>query len=221
MSLLCFTKAFSVVFLGSPRSEYHDTPKDISLSMKIAMCVQGFLVIAIGLAPAYVFKIISLVAAEFAGDSVPADVPASTYTLNKLTFGLLVFIGISGVVFIIRSILLRGKVSLYKTWDCGYQAGNTRMQYTASSFAGPFVSLIRPLLRFKKYLTPPSGLFPKEADYESHIEDKFEYFIIDPVIRFIERFLNLFTWIQSGGTQQYIIYGLVFLIALSLLIMGV
>jgi hydrogenase-4 component B len=221
MSLLCFTKAFSIVFLGSPRSEYHDTPKDLSLSMKIAMCVQCFLIIAIGLAPAYVFKIISLVAAEFAGHTAIADAVTATGTLNKLTIAILIFVGISGIIFIIRSILIRDKVSLFKTWDCGYQAGNTRMQYTASSYASPFVNLIRPFLYIKERFLLPTGLFPKNADYESHTEDKFEFFLIDPVIRFIERFLNLFKWIQSGDTQQYILYGLVFLIAISLWIMGV
>ncbi len=95
------------------------------------------------------------------------------------------------------------------------------MQYTASSYAGPFVNLIRPFLYIKERFLLPTGLFPKKADYESHTEDKFEFYLIDPVIRFIERFLNLFKWIQSGDTQQYILYGLVFLIAISLWIMGV
>jgi hydrogenase-4 component B len=221
MALLCFTKAFSVVFLGSPRSEYHGTQKDVSLSMKIAMCVQCLFVLAIGLAPAYAFKIISLVAAEFTGEPVIAEAAAITGTLNNLTTGLLIFVGISGIVFIIRTFLLKNKVSLYKTWDCGYQAGNTRMQYTASSYASPFINLIRPLLYIKERFLLPSGVFPKKADYESHTEDKFDFYIIDPSIRFIERFLDLFKWIQSGDTQQYILYGLVFLIAISLWIMGV
>ncbi len=221
MALLCFTKAFSVVFLGSQRSDYHVTPQDVTLSMKIAMGIQCVFVLAIGLAPAYAFKIVSLVAADFTGNTIAADTISITGTLNKLTIGLFIFIGISAIVFIIRNILLKDKVYLFKTWDCGYQAGNPRMQYTASSYAGPFVNLIRPILHIKEYLTLPSGVFPSRSDYESHTEDKFEFFLIDPVIRFIERFLNLFKWIQSGDTQQYILYGLVFLIAISLWIMGV
>ncbi len=108
MALLCFTKAFSVVFLGSPRSVYPGTPHDISLSMKIAMCIQCIFVLAIGLAPAYAFKVVSLVAAEFAGHTAIADAVATTGTLNKLTVALLIFVGISGIVFIIRSILITG-----------------------------------------------------------------------------------------------------------------
>jgi hydrogenase-4 component B len=42
------------------------------------------------------------------------------------------------------------------TWDCGYAAVNPRMQYTASSFAGPLVSLFRMILRPRIELCSPA-----------------------------------------------------------------
>jgi len=77
------------------------------------------------------------------------------------------------------------------------------------------------LFSWNVHLVKPQGLFPAKADFESHAEDRFEKGIINPIISLIERFLNAFTWIQSGSTQQYILYGLIFLIAITLWIMVV
>ena len=221
MSVLCFTKAFSVVFLGNPRSEYSGTPRDISPMMKASVTILCIFILAIAFAPVQAFKIISPVAAEFAAQTDTALAISTAGTLNKVMTGFLFFIATSCIIFIIRSVLLRGKVAAFRTWDCGYQAGNTRMQYTASSYAGPFMNLIKPLLHIRERVTPPKGVFPESASYESRTEDKFEFLLINPVIRLIERILNRFTWIQSGKTQQYILYGLVFLIVISLWIMAV
>jgi hypothetical protein len=116
---------------------------------------------------------------------------------------------------------MRRSVYSYKTWDCGYQAGNTRMQYTGASFAGPFITFIRPLFKMKISENKPTGLFPSLSTYESQTDDKFEHAVINPVIAQIEKFLNAFTWIQNGSTQQYILYGVIFLILITLWIMVV
>lgn len=221
MALLCFTKVFGVVFLGSPRSRYHETPTEVSNTMKFAMALQMAAIVLIGLFPNYAFSGISLVARTFmTGEGAPPDAAPYLATLGGVSKGLLIFIGISAVLFILRALLLRKRsVYLYKTWDCGYQAGNVRMQYTASSYAAPFLRVFRFLFSWHTHLKKPEGLFPKEADYESHALDRFEQGIINPLISLIERFLNAFTWIQSGSTQQYILYGLIFLIAITLWIM--
>ena len=54
----------------------------------------------------------------------------------------------------------------------------------------------------------------------SSAEDIFEAWIINPAIRGIEKILNLFRWIQNGNTQHYILYGLVFLILITIWIMA-
>jgi hypothetical protein len=223
MALLCFTKVFGIVFLGSPRSEYHETPTEVSWSMKFVMAVQMMIIIVIGILPQYTFSTIALVSKKFLiGQEFPFDPAPYISTLNGVSTGLLVFIGLFAALFIFRALLLRKRsVYLYKTWDCGYQAGNVRMQYTASSYAAPFLRVVQMLFSWNIHSKKPDGLFPVTASYESHAEDRFEHGIINPVINIIGRFLNAFTWIQSGITQQYILYGLIFLIAVTLWIMVV
>jgi hypothetical protein len=94
------------------------------------------------------------------------------------------------------------------------------MQYTASSFADPFLSVARPFLELKKRLEKPEGLFPKNARFESRAGDYFESYAIRPLAKAIEKALDLFTWIQSGKMQHYILYGLVFLLVSLLWLIG-
>jgi hydrogenase-4 component B len=223
MALLCFTKVFGVVFLGTPRSEYHETPTEVSLPMRAAMAVQIGMIVLIGIFPQYAFTAVCLVARTFlAGDMAAFDPSPYLATLGGVSTGLAVFIGICAGLLVLRALLLRKRsVCRYKTWDCGYQAGNSRMQYTASSYAAPFLRVFRALFAWRVSLKRPEGLFPDDAGFESHAEDRFETGIINPLVSLIERFLNAFTWIQSGSTQQYILYGLIFLIAITLWIMVV
>ncbi|TAL31064.1 MAG: hydrogenase [Spirochaetes bacterium] len=223
MALLCFTKVFGVVFLGSPRSEYHEAPVEVSFSMKAAMAIQMGLIVLIGVLPQYALSGVALVAQQLMPEGGKAlDTSPYLITLGGVSKGLAVFIGLFAAIFFLRALLLRKRsVYTYKTWDCGYQAGNVRMQYTASSYAAPFLRIFRPLFSWKIHFTKPQGLFPGEAGFESHAEDRFERGIINPVLSMIERSMNAFTWIQSGSTQQYILYGLVFLISITLWIMVV
>ena len=122
----------------------------------------------------------------------------------------------------VRRLLLRGKpVAAFKTWDCGYQTGSPRFQYTGSSFAAPFLRLIEPLVPFRRRVQPPEGLFPGEASFESHGVDIVEAGAVRPLTSLIRRALGSLAWIQSGQTQSYILYGIVFLVVLIVWIMGV
>lgn len=220
MALLCFTKVFGIVFLGSPRSVYHDARSDVSFSMKAAMAVQMMMIVIIGLLPRYAFSGIYSVAIQFLQNDKHYDISMYAGTLGGVTKGLMIFVSFFILIFILRALLLRKRsVYSYKTWDCGYQAGNVRMQYTASSYAAPFLKIVKPLFSWNVHLVKPRGLFPESADFESHAGDRFEQEIIKPSLSLIERFLNAFTWIQNGSTQQYILYGVVFLIAITLWIM--
>ncbi len=222
MALLCFTKVFGIVFLGSPRTEYSHQPSEGHWTMQAAMLIEVVFIIVIGFLPQYAFMIVNNIISVFSGSFPGNDLNSVFITLSGLSRGLMVFSCIAMVLLFGRFLLLHGKsVYKYKTWDCGYQAGNTRMQYTASSFAAPFIRLIRPVYHLHEKVSRPEGIFPPAAEFESHTDDKFEHTIINPLIDYVEKFLNAFTWIQSGSTQQYILYGLMILIAISIWIMVV
>ena len=215
MALLCFTKAFSVVFLGNPRfKEAESVQEEISKIMLLPMGILITFIFLIGLFPQYALMLVKnpiMVILKTHQYSYESVIPISIFKVISMAgFG---FILLFAFIYGLRTLLLKNKtISAYKTWNCGYQYGNNRMQYTASSYASPFLSFLKPFMVKKFNILRPVGLFPKEAHFELHIHDIFEFYLIKPLIKANRSFLEKFYWIQSGSTQQYIFYGLIFLI---------
>ncbi len=221
LALLCFTKAFGVVFLGSPRSESSLIAREAPKTMLIPMFILGILIVMIGFFPGYAYIFIRKVVS---GTFRLADSGSGAYITNlfgSVSSILFVFTGSVFFMLLLRRLLLRKrKVSFQKTWDCGYQAVNPRMQYTASSFAEPFIRLVGKVIDYRTLLSPPEGLFPKEAMLDKEPRDLIETKIVSPAVSLLNKFLNSFSWIQSGKTQNYLIYGLIFLLLLIVWITG-
>lgn len=222
LALFCFSRVFGIMFLGHPRSDYPEITGEVPRIMRAAMFLLCVPVVLIGFFPEQVFRFFTGIAGTFDLSGGPAVSMPFMKTMENLAVILRVFAGMTGLIFLLRSLLLRvSGVESYKTWDCGYQGGTSRMQYTASSFSEHFVSLNKIFFRVKEKISPPEGLFPAGAEYESRIEDKFESLVIFPGTAFVRRFLDRFSWIQSGNTQQYILYGLVSLLIILIWIIGV
>jgi hypothetical protein len=221
MALVCFTKVYGVCFLGSPRTKLHSDINENEVSFLVPMSILTAAIFLIGLFPLQAIFILENVLKQF----IPA---ISTYELYRIlptfltvTNAIVVFVGLIIFFMLIRSLLLRGKqVKEFKTWNCGYQAESSRIQYTSSSFVQPFLHLVNELVPQKIKVSKEQSLFPQEAHLESHTQDFSERYLIQPSINFLNKFMNLFSWIQSGRMQQYIIYGLLFLIFLLIWIIG-
>jgi len=223
MVLLCFTSFYSAVFQGSSRSKKAYDAKEAGVPILVSMGMLAFLCLAIGVLPKYAFKIVERAASYFTMGLGAADVyPSLGPILSSLSVVFVFFVGISVFIALLRGVMLfRKKDEKYKTWDCGYTAGNSRMQYTASSFARPFLKLVGPVAGIKDDITKPEGLFPQKASFKSEPEDVFETSIIQPIAVFTKKALALFSWIQSGNMQHYVLYGILFLIASVVWIMSV
>ncbi|MCL4510469.1 MAG: hypothetical protein M1470_05305 [Bacteroidetes bacterium] len=222
MALLCFTKVYGICFLGLPRTEFHSIPNEKEMTLLIPMGVLVIVMLAIGLFPWLGIELLRNVVMQFlpAGslDQFEAVIPVFR-TMSVVLAG---FLGLFGFFFGLRTYLLRKReVAVFKTWDCGYQVGSSRLQYTSSSFAQPFLRLVAELVPQRIKVEKEPVLFPETASLESHTQDLSERFILKPVIRSLDNFLNMFSWIQSGKMQQYIIYGLIFLVFLLIWIFGV
>lgn len=212
MAVLCFTKAFSVIFLGMPRSSSaQKVTRDCEFSMILPM---GFLALAslvIGVLPvfAFVFMLapVSVITSIGQYNVFPTLSVMSVITLYALAF--LVFLAI---LVLVKIKLTNGKIDMHETWGCGYNRGNNHMQYTASSYASPFLSMLKPLFKKVFDVEKPRKLFPQSAHFSLHVEDIEEAYVIEPVLKTDEWFLSKFEGLQSGNIQSYIKYGLIFLV---------
>lgn len=222
MALLCFTKVYGICFLGMPRTDYHTTPNEKENTLLIPMGILTAFMLAIGFLPWLAIGLVKNVVMQFIPGTSFNQFITITSTFQTISLVVLAFAGLFGFFFGLRTLLLRKReVAVFKTWDCGYQVGSGRLQYTSSSFAQPFLHLVAELVPQKIHVEKEPVLFPAGASLESHTQDFSERYIFRPSIRFLNKVLNLFSWIQSGRMQQYIIYGLIFLVFLLIWIFGV
>ena len=223
VAILCFSKVFSVVFLGSPRSISTDPAVESGRAMLIPMGIMALSCLVIGLLP-QIMTVPAFAVSRYM--PVKKDLLQQTFplldTLNNLSIFFFIFIAVAGAAYFLRLLLLRKRsVESSATWGCAYQAPNSRMQYTGLSYSTPFIVLIKHIVKIRRQHEKPVGLFPKNTKFGIHFNDIIDYHVIDPLIKIIKRLLALFTWVQSGGTGNYILYGLVFLICTILWITGI
>jgi formate hydrogenlyase subunit 3/multisubunit Na+/H+ antiporter MnhD subunit len=216
MAILCFTKAFSIMFLGMPRSDNaRNVKEDCGHAMGISMSFLAILTLLIGIYPQYVFCYIKKVVFALC-PSMTMNICSVCYEpmkmMQTIAIFAIAFIAFLALLILIKIYSTKGKVRLHETWGCGYNRGNCYMQYSASSYASPFLSMLKPLFKKVFDIEKPKHLFPKSAHFSLHIEDIEEAYVLNPLLKIDEWFLSKFEALQSGNIQSYIRYGLIFLL---------
>jgi len=213
MAAAVFAGAFGTVFLGAARSpaaaQAHESPR----AMRGPMIVLAVLAPLLGLGAPLVLEA-ALRALE---PALPGAVALGAPTVEALWTAAMVFgllLALFGGLYALRRALLRGRdVRTAPTWDCGYAAPTSRIQYTYSSFAQPLADMFQALTGRTGSTTRPWGLFPARAGYAAETED-----------RILQGFLGLFGFInakleamhrlQQGQVHVYVLYIAATLVAL-------
>lgn len=213
MAILCFSKASGIMFLGEARSnKVEHISSDVNKTMLIPMSILAFTAFLIGTFPQYIIGIILSPVSLFVKSPENLDILRAVVTLTQtLSWFFFVFLLIVIAVLTVRFIINRN-FKKHTTWGCGYDKPNTHMQYTPSSYDNLFVSTLKPLFKRISHIKKPKELFPKDAYFELEIEDIEEAYIVEPIVKLDEKILSKFERIQNGNMQQYILFGLIFLI---------
>lgn len=223
LALYCFTKACGIVFLGTPRSDAADKAQDPGAAMIAGMALLALATFVIGLFPAPFFTIVASVAATFPMPVAPETIAANAAgTLGEVSRVLVLFLSLFALFYYLRSRLLarNGGTAPDATWGCGYRHATARMQYTASSYVSPLMAIAGRLLGLSTEIERPQGLFPARTAFRSHPHDLVDAYLIAPGGKLIRYLFSLFRWVQSGDMAQYILYGVLFLAAALVWIMG-
>jgi len=218
LALMCFTKAFGVVFLGNPRHVFHHEVKELPFLQLLPLYGIATFIVAIGLFPKPFLDLLIK----------PVQLFSSLHQLSFTSFqgnGLEALLSVSyaGAFLILLVLLLlgikylatRNKVNtVAPTWNCGYTAPSAKIQYTASSFVKSYSKLFEPIFLIFKKEKEIEGIFPTEAHLETHPYDKLEKWLIDYPIAHFKLFLDRFRFFQNGQLQFYILYGIIFIVAI-------
>lgn len=217
LALMCFTKAFSIVFLGIPRTEQQVGIKENGTGRLLPMYLIAALMIVIGLFPAFFINVLQKPVRLYTDDIV--------FNLSLIRVGALdslqtinwLFLGFILLVLMIAALkkYAFGKKIIEKapTWGCGYNYSGSKMQYTANSFVRSYSKIAKPLLDIEKKEVEITEVFPSKKHYETDSYDRIERILIDKPIHIINRINDMFLFLQNGHLQSYILYGIIFVTA--------
>ena len=75
-------------------------------------------------------------------------------------------------------------------------------------------------MRAKVHLPQIDTLFPKDAAFESHVDDSVLERVVRPTTQFVRWLFGLSRYLQQGSLQAYLLYILVIVIGLMLWTQG-
>jgi formate hydrogenlyase subunit 3/multisubunit Na+/H+ antiporter MnhD subunit len=217
LAVACFTKAFGVAFLGEPRTELTAHAHEPGLAMRVPMLVLAASCVLLGCSAPLLGAALSPVVERASGLSaatVRGVLDSATVPLSFVGVAALAVLALTALLAGLRRRLLSGRaVEESGTWDCGYAQPSPRMQY-AGSFSQPLTELFGLLLRSRRALTRPQGLFPSHASLRIETPDPWGQEFYAPLFGAIGRGLSALRWLQHGQVHLYVLY-----IALTLLVL--
>jgi hydrogenase-4 component B len=169
VSALSITRAFGVVFLGSPRDASIERPQEASAWMLAPTLVHAAGVVVLGVAPVLGLALVqsaaalALAALPSSGGDLLAPLRELSATLSRIGAISAVLAVAIAAAWWLRARFGRQHVLRHVTWGCGYTAPNARMQYTGSSFSWDFSRHFRWLMVLLRRQRAPQGPFPTDA----------------------------------------------------------
>ena len=210
IALFAFARMYGLAFLGTPRTEKAMKVKEAKRGLWIVPSILAGLCLIGGMAGDYVLA--------WLHGFLPSSILDSDIDYNQLLehfqpFRLVMVVTL--VFFLILFIWRRRKVRTQReaTWGCGYEKPSAKMQYTGTSFVHPVEPILNLFTGRQREFNFDSSYFPTRLSFVRAARDRVQKSLIAPVVQSIHRFLDLFAGVQSGRTQVYITYGLVFLVA--------
>jgi len=222
LSILTFTKTFGTIFLGTPRQPLSHTPHEVSSRMLFPQYAIVIMMISVAIFPQFYLQIIgNMLTGLIKNVSVPQPAEFGNYIsiMQGISLYSLLLIGVILAFWGIRALALRGRSEeVGAVWGCGY-APTSKIQYTGKSFSKSLSKMFNALvIERKQYEELEVGeIFPGNKTYSSHYHDFFEFRFIRVITNRLIYSANYFKFIQNGRIQSYVLYGIVFILAIFIL----
>ena len=214
LAAACFTRVFGIVFQGEPRTPEAAAAREAGPAMVVPMILLAGLCLAIGLGAGWIMRGIAPAVAQLAG---PAALTAGAQELFPAALvavlALVIFLA-AGLAVIRRRLLRHRTVCKTVTWDCGYAAPATSMQYSATGFAQPLLQSAPATLRPQVESRSLQGVFPAAAAFHTQAPDVVRNRLFEPLFRRGAGLLGWLRWLQQGQVHFYVLYIVVALLVL-------
>lgn len=219
LAVFCFTKVFSTIFLGTARSNHTVHSAEVSKGMLFPLWMIGLLILFIGCAPFLLMRPLADIVYVFTGHTQLITSMGHSMTNMCIASGVLVVV--VGLLWLLRSRVQKKRVIQHNaTWGCAYTGANAAVhQYTSASYADNLRQLAPGVVGVKKEFThfEETEIFPSPRSFATHSSDIFEDNLITKPANKLLKGMARIAVFQTGKTQHYLLYALVFLIVILLL----
>lgn len=216
LAFLCFTKAFGIVFLGTPRRPLPEECSEVENMALVPQVIVLCLIVCIGVFPAPFVRLVSIPAAVLLKSSpLPGVQVPSTWLMHSITMSGIILILLTVVIMFVRMyVIKRSQVRHSPVWGCGYTGADPKVQYTATSFVQTYTNIASPILKVHSESPVLKGMFPEKGSFRTHAFDKVEDILVDSNMHRLGRLMTVFGFLQNGLIQYYILYGVIFITAI-------
>lgn len=210
LAAACFVKAFAAVFAAVPRSEEAAHAKEAPLSMIVGPTILALLCAGLGI---FSFQIFS-----FIGKRMNYSFPIPN--MLWITASLLIMM-ILTIIFVKKFASTQSRVG--ETWGCGILSQNGKMEYTASGFSEPIITIFSSIYRTKKINERKFNDNYKANFKEGLAEIKlikfFEEYMYLPIVKTL-RFVStyLYSLQNKVDVNSYILYSFLTIILLIIIV---
>ncbi|TBW40330.1 hydrogenase 4 subunit B [Siculibacillus lacustris] len=229
LAVMCFVKAYGVIFSGAPRSHHAAEAREVPATMVAAMLLLAAACVALGLAAPLVAPVLGSVAAAtlhlpavtFADGAILLPGDAGRAVLSTPLIALLL-LGLAALPMLLAAVFAVGRRIPRTTaapWACGYLPDG-HMTVSAGSFAQPIRMFFAPLYAIRRSADGAAADLGHGFDgfvcRARRSESLFDRSLVAPVEDAVARFGRRSQIIQGGDFRIYCLYIVAALVALLL-----
>ncbi len=205
LAAACFVKAFGISFLALPRSEEakeaHEAPK----LMLVGPALLAVLCIALGVLSLQLFNLVGI-----------------TLALPNMLFIGAILSSFYIFAFLALREFANRRERITETWGCGIISQNSKMEYSASGFSEPIVTILKSIFRTQKKsersFHDNKNVIFKEGKAELHLMKFFEERLYLPAADFIRKVALKVSNIQRGDADLQVMYSFITIVIFLLII---
>jgi len=220
LAVMCFVKAYGVMFAGPARHHHVDDVREVPLPMVAGMAILAIACVALGLAAPLVAPVISAIASATIGSAsiVVADgallIPANAHQATLSTPLLMILlVGMAALPVILKSFLGGGRRPISRRalepWAAGYLP-DSHMAATAGGFSQPIRMFFRPLYDVRTNIAGGwdrvTIAFERFVSFARRTEPCWDRAIVDPVTQHVGTVGRRLQAIQGGDFRIYCLY---------------
>lgn len=205
LAAACFVKAFGTAFLAVPRSEHAKKAHEVPFSMLLGSGILAALCIGLGVFSYQIFSMFGY-----------------SYLIPDMLIVSVLLTVVYALTLIAMHSFASNKERVSETWGCGILSQNSKMEYTASGFSEPIVTIFKSIYKTRKtndriFFDKYKSIF-KEGNGEIHLFKFFEEYLYMPVALFARSVSVRVLKLQRGDADSHVAFAFATIVILLLLV---